>query len=160
MLTQYVTSLFKGGGTLYATESGASTSKLVALNESSGNIKWSVTVPNIASDAFAVADGRVFVDFHNATGLIAFSASNGKQLWAQTTAVTSAISVANGIVYTDAGGGNNGDHAITALNPKTGSMIWGSSAGNGASPATPVILNGTIYAGCYTMCAFTLPSKH
>jgi outer membrane protein assembly factor BamB len=159
MQTQYITSLFEGGGTVYATDSGGSTAKLVALNESSGAIKWSVTLPNIASDAFAVAGGRVFIDFHNATGLIAFSASNGKQLWTQTTGVTSAISVANGIVYTDTGGGNNGDHAITALNGKTGSMIWGSSAGNGASPATPVILKGTIYAGCYTMCAFTLPSK-
>ncbi|HEY1883006.1 MAG TPA: PQQ-binding-like beta-propeller repeat protein [Candidatus Cybelea sp.] len=158
--TQYITSLFEGGGTLYATASGGSTSKLVALNEKRGTVKWSKTLPNIASDAFAAADGRVFIDFHNATGLIAFSARNGKQLWTQTTGVTAAISVANGIVYTDAGGGNNGDHAITALNEKTGAIVWGSDAGNGASPATAVVLKGTIYAGCYTMCAFRLPAKH
>jgi len=69
------------------------------------------------------------------------------------------LSVANGIVYTDGGGGNNGNDGLTALNATNGSLIAASSFGNGSAPATPVIVDGAIYAGCYTLCALTLPGK-
>jgi outer membrane protein assembly factor BamB len=81
-------------------------------------------------------------------GRYAYSAQIVKTLWHQTTAPSYRLSVANGIVYTDTDGGNNGDYAIIALNGKNGSIIWESSqAGNAAPPATPV-MNGVVYAGC------------
>ena len=65
------------------------------------------------------------------------------------------MSIANGLVYSDGGGGNNGNVAITAFNENNGKVVWTSgSIGNGGAPAAPVILDGTIYAGCYTLCAF------
>ena len=116
-------------------------------------IKWTLSLPNIASDVFAVSDGRVFINLHNGNGLYAVSAKTGKTLWMQTSDIGNAISVANGIVYTTDGAGA----AIVALNEPTGAIIWTSQAGNGESSATPVIINGTIFAGCYNMCAFKLP---
>lgn len=157
--TQCVSSLFESKGTLFATDT-YNTNNLVALNEKTGAVEWSVSLPNVADDYFAVANGSVFINLHNGAGLYAYSAKTGKTLWHQTTVPSYGLSVANGILYTDTDGGNNGDYAIIALNEKTGSVIWKSQAGNGASPATPIILNGSVYAGCYTMCAFTLFSIH
>ena len=45
-----------------------------------------------------------------------------------------------------------------------GKLVWTSTiasnlVGNGGAQATPVIVNGTIYAGCYTVCAFDVPKN-
>jgi outer membrane protein assembly factor BamB len=151
--TQYITSLFESGKQLFATDSGSAGNYLVALDQSNGKVQWSKSLVNTASDVFAVASGRVFISLHNGNGLYAFDAATGKQLWVQTSNIGGGISVANGVVYTDA------NPAIVALDEKTGAVVWTSSQGNGSTPATPVLVNGTIYAGCYTMCAFTLPKK-
>jgi outer membrane protein assembly factor BamB len=96
--------------------------------------------------------------------LDALSESTGKLLWTYNANGNAfqgnALSVANGIVYADGGGGNNGNFAIDAFSAKTGALLWQStSVGNGAAPMSPMILNGKVYAGCYTLCEFTLGTK-
>ncbi|HEY1653748.1 MAG TPA: PQQ-binding-like beta-propeller repeat protein [Candidatus Tumulicola sp.] len=154
----YVDRLVEGEGKVFASEDIGSGTSIVAMNEKTGNVLWKSTSLPHNVGGIAVADHRVFVNYYFT--LYALSVQTGKSLWTQTqdTAAGTA-SVANGVVYTNTFGGNNGDHAIAALNEKTGAIIWASSAGNGASPATPVIVNGTVYAGCYTVCAFTLKAK-
>jgi outer membrane protein assembly factor BamB len=156
--TQYITSMFEGEGLLFVTDS-YDTNNMVALDETNGKVVWSISLPNIASDAFAVANGRVFVNLHNGNGLYALAAKTGAVLWTQTADIGNAISVANGIVYTNGGGCNNGCSAVTALDEKTGAAIWASPAGNGSSSATAIIADGTVYAGCYDVCAFALPQN-
>jgi hypothetical protein len=34
-----------------------------------------------------------------------------------------------------------------------------SSVSNGSSPASGIVVNGTVYTGCYTLCSFKLPGK-
>jgi outer membrane protein assembly factor BamB len=154
--TQYITSMFEGEGKLFVTDS-YNTNNMVALDETSGKVIWSISLPDISSDAFAVANDRVFIQLHNGNGLDALSAKTGALLWSQKADINGAISVANGVVYTNGGGCYNGCSAITALDEKTGATLWESPAGNGASSATAIIADGTVYAGCYNMCAFTLP---
>jgi outer membrane protein assembly factor BamB len=158
----YVNRLVAVEGKVFASEGIGSGTSIVAMDEKTGAVDW--TSPGVYHNvgAIAVANNRVFVN--NYFSLYAVSAQSGKILWTRTQGDFEAggdISVANGIVFTNAFGGNNGDTAITALNEKNGKLIWDSSqiAGNGASEATPAIVNGTIYAGCYTVCKFTLPSK-
>jgi outer membrane protein assembly factor BamB len=150
----YVDRLVEGEGKVFASETGSGTS-IVAMNEKNGAVLWtSASVPSNIG-AITIANHRVFVNSYSM--LYALSAKSGKTLWTQTQGTAGGtVSIANGIAYTNTFGGNNGDHAITAVSEKKGSIIWVSPAGNGASPATPVILNATVYAGCYTMCAFTL----
>lgn len=155
----YVDRLVEGEGNVFASEGIGSGTSIVAMNETNGAVRWtSASVPHNVH-AIAVANHRVFVN--NSFSLYALSAQSGKTLWTQTQDTAGGTaSVANGIVYTNTFGGNNGDHAIAALNEDTGSIIWASSAGNGGSTATPVILKGTVFAGCYTVCAFTSASNH
>lgn len=158
----YVDRLVEGEGKVFASEGIGSTTSIVAMNEKTGAVEWTSQGEYHNVGAIAVANDRVFVN--NYSTLYALSAKSGKILWTQMQGGIEAggtASVANGIVYTNSFGGNNGDEAITALNEKNGKLIWDSSsiAGNGSSEATPAIVNGTVYAGCYTVCAFTLSSK-
>jgi outer membrane protein assembly factor BamB len=160
----YVDRLVAGEGKVFASESaGSSGTSIVAMDEKTGAVAWKSPAVYHNVGAIAVANDRVFVN--NYSTVYALSAKSGKILWTQTQGGIEAggdLSVANGIVYTNAFGGNNGDIAITALNEKNGKLIWDSSsiAGNGSSEATPAVVNGTIYAACYTLCQFTLPSQH
>jgi outer membrane protein assembly factor BamB len=161
--TAYIQGLIAGNGRLYVVEPGpgSSNSVVVALNATSGAQEWSANLPLENGSAMATANGSLFIDDVRA-GLYALSAKTGRPLWSYTANGNAfgggVLSVANGIVYTDGGGGNNGNYAIDAFNAKNGNLIWQStSAGNGGAPATPVILDGTVYAGCYTVCAFALP---
>lgn len=156
----YVNDMVAGEGKVFVAEPVNSGTNLVALNAKTGAVAWSASLPGANFERLAVADKRVFIN--QGGNVYALSAKNGAPLWSNTSNVNiaagSVLSVANGIVYTNGFGGNNGDAAITALDEKTGALVWTSSpVGNGASPATPVILDGTVYAGCYTMCSFTLP---
>lgn len=98
------------------------------------------------------------------TGVYALNVKSGKQLWSFTSNgnmfVGGQATVANDILYTNGGGGNNDNVAIAAFNVKNGKLIWSTSTiSNGSSPASGVVVNGTVYTGCYTLCAFTLGTK-
>ena len=161
--TAYIEDLIAGGGKLYVVEPGDSGLEIVAFDAGTGARMWAASLPGGNFSALATANGRLFVSDGGA-GVYALSANSGKQLWSYTANanlfVGGVLSVANGIVYADGGGGNNGNVAITAFNAKNGSVIWTSgSIGNGGARATPAIVNGAVYAGCYTLCSFTLPHQ-
>jgi outer membrane protein assembly factor BamB len=156
----YVQNMIAESGKLYVVEPGSSNNAVVALNAATGAQEWSGSIPGSNSAALGTANNRVFVE-DGSQGVFALSAANGKTLWSYTANANvfqnGVLSVANGLVYTDGGGGNNGNVAIAAFNETNGNLVWTSgSVGNGGAPATPVILDGTIYAGCYTICSFTL----
>ncbi|HEY1976880.1 MAG TPA: PQQ-binding-like beta-propeller repeat protein [Candidatus Baltobacteraceae bacterium] len=160
--TTYIEDLIADGSHVYLTEP-TSNLNVVALDTNTGAQAWTVTLPGGNYSAMATADQRLFVE-DDGPGVYALSTATGKSLWSYTANanlyVGGVLSVANGIVYADGGGGNNGNVAITALSQKSGHLIWTSgSIGNGGARMTPVVLNGTVYAGCYTMCSFTVPAK-
>ncbi|HEY1428944.1 MAG TPA: PQQ-binding-like beta-propeller repeat protein [Candidatus Tumulicola sp.] len=147
----------------YVVLEGGSTSTIIAFNAKSGAQVWKTTVPAQNGSALAVDKTQLYVE-DGGNGLYAFNASNGKKVWSYTAngnmIVGGAIAVANGIVYTNGGGGNNDNVAIAAFNAKTGKLIYSTSTvSNGSSPAFGIVANGSVYTGCYTMCAFTLSSK-
>jgi hypothetical protein len=159
----YVHDVIAGNGYVYMSEDIASNEVILALDAKSGARAWSATLPGSNYSTLATAANHVFVEDGGA-GVFALSTKNGKKQWSYTSngnlIQAGVISVANGLVYTDGGGGNNGNVAITAFNEKNGHVVWTSgSIGNGGAPATPVIVDGTIYAGCYTMCAFKPSTK-
>ncbi|MFY9738963.1 MAG: PQQ-binding-like beta-propeller repeat protein [Candidatus Cybelea sp.] len=159
-----VENLIASGKTLYVTEPVSSNVSVLALDQKTGAQIWAATLPGAGYSVMATTNKSLFVEDGGA-GVYALSTSSGKSLWKYTANANlfggGVLSVANGIVYADGGGGNNGNVAITAFNAKNGSIIWTSgSVANGAAPATPVIANGTVYAGCYTMCSFTLPNAN
>jgi outer membrane protein assembly factor BamB len=153
--------LIAGGDKLFVEEPAASGFNVLAFDAKSGKPLWGTTLPG-GGRAMALSGSRLFVSA-GATGVYALSVKNGAQLWSYTAngnyTVGGVLSVANGVVYTDGGGGNNGNDGITALSEKNGALLWASSFGNGSAPATPVIVDGAIYAGCYTLCALTLPGS-
>lgn len=161
----YIEDSIAANGRLYVTEPGNGSSNLavIAFDAKSGAQLWTANLPGQNSSIMATANNSLFVEDGGA-GVYALSATTGKPLWSYTANGNlfhgGVLSVANGIVYADGGGGNNGNVAITALSAKNGSVIWTSgSIGNGGAPATPAIVNGTVYTGCYTLCSFTLPSQ-
>jgi hypothetical protein len=160
--TSYIEDSIGFGGKLYVTEPGNNIA-VVAFDAETGAQSWSATLPGANGTSMAIANNRLYVNDGSA-GVFALSAETGRSLWSYTGNANltqgGVISVANGIVYTDGGGGNNGNVAIAAFNAVTGSLIWTSgSIANGGAPAAMAILNGTVYAGCYTLCAFTLPAN-
>lgn len=161
--TVYIEDVIAGNGQVYMAEPGTNHVVIVALNATTGARSWAVNLPGANYSTLGTADDRVFVE-DGPAGVYALSATNGKKLWSYTANANiiqgGALSVANGIVYADGGGGNNGNVAITAFNEQNGHVVWTSgSIGNGSAPATPVIVNGTVYTGCYTLCAFRPSSK-
>ncbi len=155
----YVQNMILAKGELYVTEQGNNDEVVLALNAKTGAQSWTASLPGANGwGSMATAGTTLYVEDGGA-GVFALGTATGQTLWSQTSNANlydgGVISVANGIVYTDGGGGNNGNYAIDAFNAATGSLIWSSSAiGNGAAEMTPVIVNGTVYAGCYTVCAF------
>jgi len=156
----YVQGLVAGGNQLFVEETVASSLEIFAFDAKTGAAEWSAPVPG-RGGALALANGRLIVN--SGTGVYALAAKNGKPLWSYSANANytngGVLSVADGVVYTDGGGGNNGNDGLTALDEATGALISTSSFGNGAAPLTPVIVNGAIYAGCYTLCALTLPAS-
>ncbi len=64
------------------------------------------------------------------------------------------------MLHYNGGGGNNDNVAIATFNVKNGKLIRSTSTiSNGSSPASGVVVNGTVYTGCYTLCAFTLGTR-
>ena len=155
----YVEETIAANGLFYVTLQGSDNDLLVlAFNPASGAQVWQAKLPSGYFSTMAADSTRLIVLDGN-IGVYALSPTNGKLRWNYTANANlflgGTLSIANGLVYSDGGGGNNGNVAITAFNENNGKVVWTSgSIGNGGAPAAPVILDGTIYAGCYTLCAF------
>jgi outer membrane protein assembly factor BamB len=161
--TIYVEQMAADSKNLYVVEPVSSGNTILALNAKSGAKVWSANVPGANGSALAVDKNRLYV-VDGGVGVYAFKVSNGKKVWDYTANgnmfVGGQATVANGILYTNGGGGNNDNVAIAAFNDANGKLIYStSSVSNGSSPASGIVVNGTVYTGCYTLCAFDLSSK-
>jgi outer membrane protein assembly factor BamB len=161
--TPYVQEMIADSTRLYVVFPGGSDSLVQAFDVKSGTSVWKAQVPAQNGSALAVDAQRLYVE-DGAAGVFALKASSGKRVWSNTSNgnlyVGGVISVANGLAYTNGGGGNNGNVAIAAFNSANGKLVYStSSVGNGSSPASGVIVDGTMYTGCYTLCAFAVPTK-
>jgi outer membrane protein assembly factor BamB len=161
--TAYIEEMVADASRLYVVEPGGSTMVVQALAVKSGAPVWKSNIPAQNGSGLAVDTSRVYVE-DGAAGVYALQAANGKPVWSNTSNgnlyLAGAIAVANGLVYTNGGGGNNGNVAIAAFDSAKGKLVYSTpSISNGSSPASGVIVNGTIYTGCYTLCAFAIPAK-
>jgi glucose dehydrogenase len=161
--TPYIENMVADATRLYVVEPGGSEAVVQAFATKSGGSLWKSNIPAQSGVGLAVDKQRVYIEDSGA-GVYALQAGNGKPVWSNTSNgnlyVGGAIAVANGLVYTNGGGGNNGNVAIAAFAAAKGTLVYStSSVSNGASQASGVIVNGTMYAGCYTLCAFAIPAK-
>ncbi|MGH6888784.1 MAG: PQQ-binding-like beta-propeller repeat protein [Rhizomicrobium sp.] len=148
-------SVIEANGTLYVTAYGPSGPYAVALDEATGAAKWTSARFADVPGATAATKNTLYIALYHGQGLLALSANTGAQLWKYTGGYASMVA-ANGLVYTStccSGGGT----ALIALDGKTGAKLWQSSEGQGGVNATPIILNDTIYAGCYYICGYRVP---
>ncbi|HEY1682752.1 MAG TPA: PQQ-binding-like beta-propeller repeat protein [Candidatus Tumulicola sp.] len=162
--TPYIEEMVADASRLYVVEPGGGSTMVVqAFAVKSGASVWKSNIPAQGAAGLAVDTSRLYVE-DGSVGVYALQAGNGKPVWSNTTNgnlyVGGAIAVANGLVYTNGGGGNNGNVAIAAFDSAKGKLVYSTpSISNGSSQASGVIVNGTIYTGCYTLCAFAIPAK-
>ena len=131
---------------------------VVALDGATGAQLWAAPVLTRAvSGAPAVANGTVFV---TSTVLTALQATTGAVVWDAVASSNWGPSVANGVVYASAFGGE-----WDAFDEHDGSLLWSVTTGGGCgfscTNAVPVIANGTLYlAGPdQYLRAFALPAQ-
>jgi outer membrane protein assembly factor BamB len=140
---------------------------LLAFNASTGASLWAnhITNPNgsnagIATPTIDAKDNSYWTigcDGCAATGIYGYDKS-GKQLWFDQDLNTQGCqpTVANGVVYTCAGG--NGGPAY-GLNAATGATLWSSSSDGPSFGASPIVLKGTVYQPNWTLNAYGLSSQ-
>jgi outer membrane protein assembly factor BamB len=161
--TIYVEQMAADSKNLYVVEPLSSGNTVLALNAKTGSKVWAVNIPGANGSQLAVDKNRVYV-VDGGVGVYALKVTNGKKVWSYTANgnmfVGGQATVANGILYTNGGGGNNDNVAIAAFNDANGKLIYSTSQNsNGSAPASGIVVNGTVYTGCYTLCAFTLSKK-
>lgn len=147
--------VIEANGTLYVTASGPPGPYAMALDETTGATKWTSATFADTAGATAATKNTLYVALYHGNGILALSENTGAQLWKYTGGYGQLMS-ANGVLYTwtcCSGGGT----ALIAIDGKTGAKLWQSSEGQGAVNATPIILNDTIFAGCYYICGYHLP---
>jgi outer membrane protein assembly factor BamB len=128
-----------------AVPGGSSGGWLYALNAASGKVAWG-PVPLSATYfwfGLAYGDGNVYVNNFDGT-VTAYSASTGKQVWAQATEDFSGEPVAyNGVVYVQGSG------PVFALSERTGKVLWQSSSLDGDGSSVSANATGVyVAAGC------------
>jgi outer membrane protein assembly factor BamB len=85
----------------------------------------------------------------------AYDASTGKRLWISGkigNMILSAPTIANGVVYV-----GSEDSYVYALNASTGARLWRHQFG-GPIYASPIVVNGTVYAGIASNPSTTAPT--
>jgi outer membrane protein assembly factor BamB len=137
------------------------TSSLVALNEATGGQLWSTQVAHADYGHIAPAVAKGLAYFSVDGNLYALSLSNGKVKWSYPStgaagALTTGVSIANGVVYAQC---HNGGNNLCMFDAATGAYLSGIGAGSG-SPSAPIVLNGAIYTACnYNSVCRYVPSK-
>jgi hypothetical protein len=162
-------SVNRKGNVLYvsANDENSANFDLLAFNASTGAGLWAdyIANPNGSNGGIAVPtiDDKdnsywtIGCDGCAATGIYGYD-QDGKQLWFDQYLNTQGCqpTVANGVLYTCAGG--NGGPAY-GLNAASGVALWSSSSTGPSFGASPVVLNGTVYAANWTLNAYGLTSK-
>ncbi|MFC7072601.1 PQQ-binding-like beta-propeller repeat protein [Halovenus rubra] len=133
------------GDTLYF---GGTEKEFHALSVEQGMEQWTVELDDSVNSAVAVVNGTVYAGADDAT-LYAFDAATGDEEWAVPVdnAMRSAPAVADGIVYATSGS------QIQAHDADNGRELF-SFEHTGDLSLSPVVANGTLYAGGYEFNAF------
>ncbi len=163
------------GGVVYASVAYTGTdATLEALNGTNGATLWTFTyASNFAGGAMppqpvAVAKNVVYLSGVDGD-LYAINAKTGKVIWSlgdsqSTNKVTSAPSVANGVVYVSGGNYQGGEPNTTAYNAENGTLLWASPSNHGSLITPPEVVNGVLYLAspgdsiCESICAYA-PKK-
>jgi hypothetical protein len=163
----YSPSVNKQGNVVYVGGNDCNTGNfdLLAFNASTGATLWANHISGscenagIATPTIDDKDNSYWAigSDSSSDGMYAYD-KNGKQLWFDQYLNTQGCqpTVANGVVYTCAGG--NGGPAY-GLNAATGATLWSSSNTGPSFGASPIVLNGTVYAANWTLNAYGLGSE-
>ncbi|MBV9718693.1 MAG: PQQ-binding-like beta-propeller repeat protein [Candidatus Eremiobacteraeota bacterium] len=141
---------------------------LVAINAKTGATIWTFYEPgngvngNWGNALPAAATKSSVYWVGGDTAMYALNAKTGTQLWANVDApcyFQTSPSIANGVVYAIPTVGCNQSEALGA---STGAELWLAPGSDGTAPngsvSPPIILNGTLYAQCWALCAYNLPT--
>ena len=142
------------GGTLYATTGRG---EALALDTSSGKIKWRASIGVPARSAPTVVEGRMFLSTIDER-LLALSTTDGKQIWYyQASAAATIVLGEPAPAYSDGlivAGFGSGD--LIALRAESGTLAWSDSLAGGRGRSTlsdlsairalPVIVDSVVYA--------------
>lgn len=126
------------GGVVYAGTTGGI---IFALDAKTGSKKWSFDVGYRIYSSPTISNGILYL---NGPNLYAIDIKTGSEKWKYNTGDNqfSGAFVDNGIVYSAEFGG------LVSLDALTGKEIWHSKFTKSFT-ASPVIVNGSLYIGCY-----------
>lgn len=138
---------------------GTSSNALYAINLVSGQVDWSVGVPNQAMTEPLVEDGLVVIGVGNnafrsyqngqgwirgqgANGILAFNQRSGQEVWYHPTRGEDMATpaVKDGVIYEMTGGGH-----FIALSLKTGKLLWEKHLGGFDSMSSLMIQGNEVY---------------
>jgi outer membrane protein assembly factor BamB len=138
--------------TLYATVLASghphSPGRIVALDSTTGAIRWTRSLPSPSESSPMLDKGRVF--FGSQSGLVyALDAHNGKVVWTYKAAgaVKASPTLSGGVLYF----GDYSGH-VQAISERSGRRLWRSSSegallGSGTFYSTPAVLYGRVFLG-------------
>jgi outer membrane protein assembly factor BamB len=140
------------GHTVYVTILSRSNSikkgRVVALDYSTGAIRWSRALPSQSESSPLVDHGRVFFGSQNGT-VYALDASDGNVIWTYHAAgsVKASPSLSSGVLYF----GDYSGH-LQAISERTGRRLWisgsgGALLGSGTFYSTAAVIYGRVYLG-------------
>jgi outer membrane protein assembly factor BamB len=115
---------------------------IVALDQATGNVVWSVPRDTFMLGAPAVANGLLFVP--QGSGLKAFDVETGTLVWTAPAYSVWSPAVANGVVYA-----SNLSGEWDAFDARDGTQLWSvtisSGCGGSCANGTPAVANGVLY---------------
>lgn len=136
---------------------------LMALDSSTGTLRWNKSVLTQSLDVPLVSGGNVFIAGGESGGysILALSTSDGSQVWK--TAVDSGFQPAwsgtgfmaegHGVLYVSVADANMTTSRILAMNSSSGALLWRFERSGGASNTclfmTPTLANGVLYVVDY-----------
>ncbi len=122
--------------------------RIVALNSSTGAIRWRRPLPSPSESSPLLDDGHVF--FGSQSGIVyALNAHDGRVIWTYRApgAVKASPTLSEGVLYF----GDYSGH-VQAVSEQTGRRLWISSSegalfGNGTFYSTPAVVYGRVFLG-------------
>ena len=136
---------------------GSANNKVVALNESNGDLVWEFTTGREVFPSPAVANGVVFIGSYDGC-IYALDQFNGSLVWSfvanpYNNPVSNSLAVADNIVFT---GSYTGD--VYAINATTGTEVWNFHTG-GLIFSSPVVSGDKVFVGSYDGRMYALNKK-
>jgi len=112
-----------------------------AINAKTGTIYWSTPTTYEQGLGVLYYKNMVFTAYQNANKVVAFNATNGKQVWEFSGGTQDMPVISNGILYCKSSTGGGG--TLFALDAKTGVQKWIFKTQNFTTPA--IAVNGTTF---------------